>query len=116
MAMALYVQSNVDNYLLIASTVIMLASSLISVLGRKACEILESMPLERTLTDKDVLDDAICEILHGQSLDVREILVAVRPVFPEILKGEINSRLYTMLSKKSLHKTLVGKRPTWSLA
>ena len=114
--MALYVQSNVDNYLLVASTVILLASSLISVLTRKAYETLESVPLERTLTDKDILDDAICEILHGQSLDVREILVAVRPVFPEILKGEVNSRLYTMRSKKSLHMALVGKRPTWSLA
>jgi hypothetical protein len=112
MAMALYTQSNVDNYLLIASTVIVLASGLISVLGRNSDT---GEPLERTLTDKDLLDDAICEILHDQSLTVHEILAEIKAVFPELMKGEINSRLYTMLSKKSLQRTLVGKRPTWSL-
>ena len=112
MAMALYVQSNIDNYLLIASTVVFLASGLISVLKRNSDT---GEPLERTLTDNDLLDDAICEVLHGQSLTVHEILAEIKAAFPELVKGEVNSRLYTMLSKKCLQKTLVGKRPTWSL-
>lgn len=110
--MTLYVQSNVDNYLLIASTVVFLASGLISVLGRNSDT---GEPLEQTLTDNDLLDDAICEILHGHSLSVHEILAEIKPVFPETLKGEINSRLYSMLSKKNLQKTVIGKRPMWSL-
>jgi hypothetical protein len=111
MAMALYLQSDVDNYLLVASTVFVLASALISVLARKN----RGGEPQPTPVDKELLDEAICEILHGQSLELREIMAAVKPVFPEILKGEINSRLYTMLSKKSLQQTLTGKRPTWSL-
>jgi hypothetical protein len=106
MAMELYVKNNLDNYLLIATTVIILLSSFISVI---VCKNNTDPP------ENDTIDDAICEILHGHTLSVHEILAEIKPVFPEILKGEINSRLYTMLSKKNLQKTVTGKRPMWSL-
>ena len=64
------------------------------------------------------LDETISDILRSSSKNVRQILAAIKPAFPEIEKGEINSRLYSMMNKGlTKFKRVSGdKAPLWSLA
>jgi len=74
----------------------------------------EDQPAERSA----ILDETIIDLLHTSSKNARQILAAIKPAFPVVEKGEINSRLYTMM-KKGLTKfrRLNGdKAPLWSLA
>ena len=64
------------------------------------------------------LDETISDVLRTSSKNVRQILAAIKPVFPEIEKGEINSRLYSMMNKglTKFNRVSGDKAPLWSLA
>jgi hypothetical protein len=74
----------------------------------------EDQPAQRSA----ILDETIIDLLHTSSKNARQILAAIKPAFPVVEKGEINSRLYTMMKKGlTKFKRVNGdKAPLWSLA
>jgi hypothetical protein len=74
----------------------------------------EDQPAQRS----GILDETIIDLLHTSSKNARQILAAIKPAFPVVEKGEINSRLYTMMKKGlTKFKRVNGdKAPLWSLA
>jgi len=74
----------------------------------------EDQPAQRSA----ILDETIIDLLHTSSKNARQILAAIKPAFPVVEKGEINSRLYTIMKKGlTKFKRVNGdKAPLWSLA
>jgi hypothetical protein len=64
-----------------------------------------------------ILDEIIVGTLRFSSKNVREILGAIKPAFPDIEKSEINSRLYAMSNKgiTKFERVSGEKAPRWSL-
>lgn len=73
----------------------------------------EDQPAQRSA----ILDKTIIDVLRRSSKNARQILAAIKPAFPVVEKGEINSRLYTMMKKGlTKFKRVNGdKAPLWSL-
>ena len=65
----------------------------------------------------DVLDDAILSAIQKSPLHCTDILKVIGQELAGVSKREINSRLYTMLSRKVVksHPSSVSKAPLWSL-
>ena len=74
----------------------------------------EDQPAQRSA----ILDETIIDLLHTSSKNARQILAAIKPAFPVVEKGEINSRLYTMMKKglTKFRRVNGDKAPLWSLA
>jgi hypothetical protein len=61
------------------------------------------------------IDLDVLGALAQRPMTTRQILSIIKSIHPGIRKTNINSRLYTLLTKKKVKKT-IDKIPTWSLA
>jgi hypothetical protein len=70
-------------------------------------------------SSQEVLDDAILSAIQGVSINTKVIVSLLEQAGTTATKKEINSRLYTMLSKGLVRRqlpSLSSKAPLWSLA
>jgi hypothetical protein len=66
----------------------------------------------------EVLDDAILSVIQKSPMYTKDIMKIIGQELAGISKNEVNSRLYTLLSKKIVKRSTSSdsKAPKWSLS